>query len=426
MGPEGDQGPAGPAGAAGTAKIADGSVTLAKLADATAINQIIVADGTKRPAWVTMSGDVTIVAGGATTIGAGKVTSAKILDLTIATGDIADSAVTSAKIAVDTIVAADIATGAVATAEILNATILEEDLANNAVTLVKMADNSVGSAEIVDGSVNSVDITNDAILNADINPNALIAWAKMATLTSAWILVGNASNVATAVNPGGDVEIDNAGVTTIQPSVVTSAKIADGTITSADIANDTIVDADVNSSAAIAWSKMAALPSTQILVGSLTGVATVVTMTGDVTISNLGVTTLQNNTVTSAKIVDSTITADDIAAGAVDSSEIATDAVGSAEIAAGAVDTSELANDAVTKAKLGYTVVAIIVNAGGFAGQSAADPALIGGQILGYYPTGNQDQFVDSVALDGTGVVTVNLATNAVNNNTFNVVVLWP
>lgn len=54
----------------------------------------------------------------------------------------------------------------------------------------------------------------------------------------------------------------------------------------------TLVNANINASAAIAYSKLAALTSANILVGSAANVATSVAMTGDVTISNAGVTAI--------------------------------------------------------------------------------------------------------------------------------------
>lgn len=51
-------------------------------------------------------------------------------------------------------------------------------------------------------------------------------------------------------------------------------------------------DSDINASAAIAFSKLAALPSTQLLVGSAANVATARAITGDVTIGNTGVTAI--------------------------------------------------------------------------------------------------------------------------------------
>jgi hypothetical protein len=78
-------------------------------------------------------------------------------------------------------------------------------------------------------------VLSGSIANADINASAAIAFSKLASLTSANILVGSSGNVATSVAVTGDVTISNAGVTAIAAGVV--------------------VNADVSASAAIAFSK---------------------------------------------------------------------------------------------------------------------------------------------------------------------------
>lgn len=60
--------------------------------------------------------------------------------------------------------------------------------------------------------------------------------------------------------------------------------------------NNSVTNAKVAAGAAIDFSKLAALPSTQILVGSGANVATAVAMTGDATISNTGVVTVAGAT----------------------------------------------------------------------------------------------------------------------------------
>ena len=87
------------------------------------------------------------------------------------------------------------------------------------------------------GTVTSSMITDDTIVNADISTTAAIAFSKLASLSSANILVGNASGVPTATAVTGDVTITNSGVTAIASGV--------------------IVNADINSAAAIAYSKLA-------------------------------------------------------------------------------------------------------------------------------------------------------------------------
>lgn len=72
---------------------------------------------------------------------------------------------------------------------------------------------------------------------------------------------------------------------------------------------------------------------------------------------------------------------------------------------------------------LPFKLVAVTVSAAAASGVSAADPDLVGGVIIGIVPSGNQDQFVDNVAISATGVITVTLGANATANNTFNVAV---
>lgn len=64
--------------------------------------------------------------------------------------------------------------------------------------------------------------------------------------------------------------------------------------------------------------------------------------------------------------------------------------------------------------------VAVTVNASATSGTAAVKA---GAKILGILPAGNQDQFVDNVALSGT-TLTVTLAGAATATNTFNVTVL--
>jgi hypothetical protein len=104
--------------------------------------------------------------------------------------------------------------------------------------------------------------------------------------------VGNGSNIAAAVNVSGDATITNSGVLTVSSNAITSSKISDGTITNVDIAG----------AAAIALSKLATGSSGQIIVGDASGVPTYATQTGDVTISNTGVTTIANNAITGPEV----------------------------------------------------------------------------------------------------------------------------
>ena len=217
-------------------------------------------------------------------------------------------------------------------------------------------------------------LPDQSVSNQQISNSAAIAHSKLATMAAGSVMLGNASNVPTATSVTGDVTISNTGVTTIASGAVTSAKIANGTIVnedindsaaislsklatgalpsaitvaSANLVNGTIVNEDINDSASIALSKLAtgALPSAitvsstniadgainhsklasltsgNILVGSATNVPTATAVTGDVSISDTGVTSINtgvivngdiNNSanIAGSKLADDSVTAD--------------------------------------------------------------------------------------------------------------------
>jgi len=194
-------------GSIDTAHIADNQVTVAKLEDI-ARGSIIVGNASAASAELTKGSANTLLGSDGTDVAYVNVTSAMITDGTIATADIADNNVTLAKIA-------DIARGSI--------------IIGNA---------SAATAELTKGGANEV-LTSDG---------TDIAWAAAGgistTLADGNILVGNGSNVATSVNPSGDVDI-----------------ATDGTFS---IASGVVVDADVNASAAIAVSKTALTAGTNI------------------------------------------------------------------------------------------------------------------------------------------------------------------
>lgn len=120
-----------------------------------------------------------------------------------------------------------------------------------------------------------------AILNADLAGS--IAYSKLATLTAGNIVLGNGSNVATSTAVTGDVTISNTGVTAIGSSKVTSAMLA----------------------GSIAYNKLAALTSANLIIGNSSNIPTVTPVTGDVTISNTGVTAIGASTVTNTMLAGS-------------------------------------------------------------------------------------------------------------------------
>lgn len=111
------------------------------------------------------------------------VTSAKIADGTIQSGDIGagqikttnieDAAVTGTKIASETITSANIQNGTIQSADIGSGEIHETNIANDAVTNDKVADNAIGTAQLINDAVNGDKIADDAIGNEHIADDAV-------------------------------------------------------------------------------------------------------------------------------------------------------------------------------------------------------------------------------------------------------------
>ena len=98
----------------------------------------------------------------------------------------------------------------------------------------------------------------------------------------------------------GNVLVGNSSNVPTSVAVTGDVTISNTGVTS--IASGAVVNADINASAAIAHSKLASMSSGNILVGSSGSVPTSVSVTGDVTISNAGLTTIANDAVTFGKM----------------------------------------------------------------------------------------------------------------------------
>lgn len=133
------------------------------------------------------------------------------------------------------------------------------------------------------GTITSTMIADGTILNADINSAAAIAHSKLANATAGQVLLGTTTTgVVTATTVSGDVTITGGGVTAIGSGV--------------------IVNDDINASAGIALSKLATSTAGNIIVYNSSGVPTAVAETGDVTISDAGVTAIASGVIVNADI----------------------------------------------------------------------------------------------------------------------------
>lgn len=151
------------------------------------------------------------------------------------------------------------------------------------------------------------------LTNNNIDPAAAIAYSKLA-------LTGNIVNADIAAAAAISYSKLNLLGAIVDADISASAAIAYsklnllGALVNADISasaaiaysklalSGSILNSDISASAAIAFSKLAALSSGNILVGSAGNVATSVSVTGDVTLSNAGVTAIGANKVTDAML----------------------------------------------------------------------------------------------------------------------------
>lgn len=228
----------------------------------------------------------------------------------------------------------------------LNAKTTTQILVGNGTTITSVA----LSGDVTMTNAGVVAIAADSIINADVKTNAAIDFSKLAALDSANLLVGSSGSVATKRAITGDIGITNEGVTSITALA--------------------IVDADVNAAAAIAYSKLATLDSAYLVVGDNAGVPTKREVTGDVTISNTGVTTIGVGAVEDSMIEG--LAAGQIILG-VDGSaannlkstlsgDVSMDATGAVTIGAGAVETAMVEAKAITPAKT--SGVSVLYNLG--------------------------------------------------------------
>ena len=143
---------------------------------------------------------------------------------------------------------------------------------------------SIGTAALTDGAVTSVKIANNTIVNEDINASAAIADTKLATIATAG-KVSNSATTATSSNTVSAIVARDASgnftAGTITADLTgTASAIADNIVTSAKIVNGTIVDADVNASAAITGTKISPDFGSQNVVTTGTATAASLNPTG--------------------------------------------------------------------------------------------------------------------------------------------------
>ncbi|MFB9065394.1 beta strand repeat-containing protein, partial [Flavobacterium branchiarum] len=298
-------------------------------------------------------------------IAAGGIGSTQLANSAVTTDKIADGAVTNAKVGAD----------AITSDKILDGTITTADLANKAVTADKLGSGAATSGQIAtangDGTVTYKDIT---ITDANIT-------STKGVTTDGIIKVNGTNALAKSVLLDAELSIADGGITSTQlaTNAVTTDKIADGAVTNAKVGadainSDKILDGTITTvdlaNKAVTSDKLGSGTATSGQIATANGDGTVTYKDIAITDANItstkGVTTdgiiKVNGTNALAKsvlldaalsIADGGITTDKIADGAVTNAKVGADAITSNKILDGTIATVDLANKAVTADKLG-------------------------------------------------------------------------
>ena len=187
----------------------------------------------------------------------------------IATANIADDAITAAKMAANSVDSDSYVDGSIDLAHMsvnsidsdqyVDASIDAEHLAADIITGAKIADNAIDSEHYTDGSIDTAHIAADQITNAKIADDQIDSEHYVDGSIDLAHLAADSVNGSKIADDSIDSEhYANGSIDTahIADSQVTLAKLAANSVNSSKIVNDSIVNADINSSAAIAATKI--------------------------------------------------------------------------------------------------------------------------------------------------------------------------
>ena len=253
-----------------TAAAIDDRIIAKQAARALADGKIIVGNGAGVGAQVTPSGDVTMANTGA---------------FTIATG-----AVEHAMLAGDAVDGDNIANDAVDSEHYVDGSVDHQHLSNDCIDGDNIQDDVINSEHYAAGSIDHEHLANDIIDGDNIQDDVI---------NSEHYAAGSIDHehLANDIIDGDNIQDDVINSEHIAAGAIDLEHMASSSVDSDNIVDDTIVNADINSSAAIAHSKLAAVPDGQIIVGNGSTVPTAVAVSGDVTIANTGAVTIANDAV---------------------------------------------------------------------------------------------------------------------------------
>jgi len=188
----------------------------------------------------------------------------------IGTTNLADDAVTAAKMAANSVDSDSYVDGSIDLAHMsvnsidsdqyVDASIDAEHLSADIITAAKIADDAIDSEHYTDGSIDTAHIAADQITNAKIADDQIDSEHYVDASIDLAHLAADSVNGTKIVDDAIDSEhytdgsIDTAHIADVQ---VTLAKLAASSVNSSKIVDDSIVNADINSSAAIDATKIA-------------------------------------------------------------------------------------------------------------------------------------------------------------------------
>jgi hypothetical protein len=251
-------------------------------------------------------------------IAAAAIDGTKIADDAISSVKIAADAVTEAKLAVEAVTADIIAAGAITTVKIADTAVDADKIADSAITSAKIGADAVTTAKIANDAITTDLIAASAITTTEIGADA-VTTAKIANdavtsdvIAASAITETEIADSAVTTNKVGDSAIEAAKIAT---DAVTSAKIATNAVTSDAIAASAITETEISDNAVV---------TAKINAGAIT----------------------------TAKIGAGAVTADEISSNAVTTAKINSNAITSAKITAEAITSDKVATNAITASKM--------------------------------------------------------------------------
>jgi hypothetical protein len=369
-----------------SAKIADGTITGADISSGTITadkinqsgatnDQVLRWNGTQwEPATLAGSaGTVTqIITGtgltggpitntGTISIAPGGVTSTELADNAVTGAKISAGVIDNSKLAPNAVNSASIADGTVTGADIAALTITSNNIVDNSITASKLAPSGAANGQVLKWNGNAWVPAND-----DAGTGALPALSTNQ-------LVSNDGTANVAVSLSGDAFFSSPGVLNLTDGAVTTQKITDNAVTNLKVADNAITTAKIQD-------------------GTITGadIAATTIATGNMADNAITTTKIAANAVDNTKLADNAVTTTKIAANAVDNSKLADNAITNLKVADNAITTAKIQDATITGADIAATTITA---------DKLADSGAANGQVLKF----NGTNWVPAADDAGTG-----------------------